>query len=100
MSMRTTLTLKVDILIIICTVTAIVIAMFIVFHVVIVVVQNVSSLMLHWFTLVANLRELSVSAKHSSLGLMLTNIKVFELPPRLFCSRWVSFEFRYGTWDA
>ena len=49
---------------------------------------------LHWFTLVANLRELSVSAKHSSLGLMLTNIKVFELPPRLFCSRWVSFEFR------
>ena len=50
--------------------------------------------MLHWFTLVANLREFKVSPKHSSLGLMLTNIKVFELPPRLFCSRWVNFELR------
>merc|ERR1719336_2218201 len=49
---------------------------------------------LHWFTLVANLSELRVSAKHSSLGLMFTNIKVFELPPRLFCSRCVSLEFR------
>ena len=50
--------------------------------------------MLHWFTLVANLSELRVSPMHSSLGLILTNIKVLELPPRLFCSRWVSLEFR------
>ena len=50
--------------------------------------------MLHWLTLVANRRELRVSEKHSSLGLMLTNMSVFELPPRLFCSRCVSLEFR------
>ena len=50
--------------------------------------------MLHWLTLVAKRRELRVSEKHSSLGLMLTNMRVFESPPRLFCSRCVSLEFR------
>ena len=50
--------------------------------------------MLHWFTLTANLSELRVSPKHSSFGLILTNIRVLELPPRLFWRRWVSLELR------
>ena len=53
---------------------------------------------LHWFTFVANLKEFNVSLKLSSLGFKLTNIKVLLFPPRQFCSRWVSLEFRYGTW--
>ena len=67
------------------------------------------------FTLVANLeigfrmstnvednyylREFRVSFKYSSLGERLTNISVLLFPPREFCSRWVSLEFLYGTWE-
>ena len=47
-----------------------------------------------------HLRELRVSFMCSSLGEMLTNIRVLLLPPRLFCSRWVSLEFLYGTWGV
>ena len=50
--------------------------------------------MLHWLTLVAKRRLLRVSPKHSSLGLILTNMRVLELPPRLVWSRWVSLELR------
>ena len=55
--------------------------------------------MLQLLTLVANLKELSVSLMCSSLGEMLTNIKVLLLPPRQFWRRWVSLEFLYGTWE-
>ncbi len=43
---------------------------------------------------VTDLRELRVSLKQSSFGETLTNMRVLLLPPREFCSRCVSFEFR------
>lgn len=49
-------------------------------------------------TFVANLSELTVSEKCSSLGDTFTNIRVLLLPPREFCKRYVSLLFRYGTW--
>ena len=49
-------------------------------------------------TLVANLSELSDSAKHSSLGEMLRNMRTLLEPPRLLLSRWVNLEFLYGMW--
>jgi len=45
-------------------------------------------------TLVAKRRELRVSWKHSSRGDTLTNISILLLPPRQFCSRWVSLLLR------
>ena len=48
----------------------------------------------HWFTFVANRRELRVSEKHSSLGETLTNMSVLEFPPSEPCRRCVSFELR------
>uniref|UniRef100_A0A182M6B8 Uncharacterized protein n=1 Tax=Anopheles culicifacies TaxID=139723 RepID=A0A182M6B8_9DIPT len=44
----------------------------------------------------ANRSDLTVSMKQSWNGATLTNISVFELPPRLGISRCVSLEFRYG----
>ena len=46
----------------------------------------------------AHLSELSVSLKQSSLGLMLTNIRVLLFPPSELWRRWVSLESLYGTW--
>ena len=43
--------------------------------------------MLHWLTLVANLREHRVSWKAPGRGDMFTNMRVLLLPPREFCSR-------------
>lgn len=48
------------------------------------------------FTFVAKRNELSVSEKLSSFGETLTNIRVLLLPPREFCSKYVSLLFRYG----
>ena len=52
--------------------------------------------LIRMITLVAKRSELSVSAKHSSRGDTFTNISVLLLPPRQFCSRWVSLLLRYG----
>lgn len=38
-------------------------------------------------TLVANLRLVKVSLRCACSGLIMTNIRVFELPPREFCRR-------------
>lgn len=51
-------------------------------------------------TLVANLRELSVSWKHSSLGDTFTNIRVLLLPPREFWRRQVSLDSLYGMYPS
>ena len=40
------------------------------------------------------LKEFNVSLMCSSLGEMLTNIRVLLLPPRQFWRRWVSLELR------
>ena len=45
-------------------------------------------------TFVANLSELRVSPKFSSLGDTFTNMSVLEFPPRDPWRRCVSFEFR------
>ena len=45
-------------------------------------------------TLVAKRRELRVSEKQSSLGLMFRNIKVLLLPPKQFCNKCVNLLFR------
>ena len=45
------------------------------------------------------LKEFNVSFICSSLGDMLTNMRVLLLPPRQFCRRCVSLEFLYGTWE-
>lgn len=51
-------------------------------------------------TFVANLRELSVSWKHSSLGDTFTNIRVLLLPPREFWRRQVSLDSLYGMYPS
>lgn len=45
------------------------------------------------FTLAANLNDWILSRKHSMKGDTLTIMRVFELPPRLDCKRYVSLEF-------
>lgn len=42
-------------------------------------------------TLVANFKLVSVSLRCASSGLAITNISVFELPPREYCSRYVNY---------
>lgn len=51
-------------------------------------------------TFVANLRELSVSWKHSSLGDTFTNMRVLLLPPREFWRRQVSLDSLYGMYPS
>lgn len=53
--------------------------------------------MWHEFTLAANLKLQSVSPMDVPAGDTFTNIRVLLFPPRLFCRRYVSFEFLYGT---
>ena len=42
-------------------------------------------------TFVANFKLVNVSLKCACSGLIITNMSVFELPPREFCSRYVSY---------
>ena len=41
-------------------------------------------------TLVANFKLAKVSLRCACSGLIMTNISVFELPPREYCNRYVS----------
>ena len=41
-------------------------------------------------TLVANLRLVNVSLRWACSGLIMTNMSVFEFPPREFCSKYVN----------
>jgi hypothetical protein len=42
-------------------------------------------------TCVANFKLVSVSPRCASRGLAITNMSVFELPPREYCSRYVNY---------
>lgn len=49
-------------------------------------------------TLVANFKLVKVSVKCACIGLAMTNMRVLELPPSEYWSKWVNLELRYGMW--
>ena len=46
-----------------------------------------------FFTFVANFKLVKVSLRWACSGLIITNMRVFELPPRENCSRYVNYRF-------
>lgn len=54
-------------------------------------------LVLPYRAVFAKFKEIFVCGASSSSGEMFTNISVFPSFARYLCSRWVNFEFRYGT---